>query len=143
MIVTAKLSALRESRWYEYAVRFGLGGLTTVVAGIVVDSFGLEAGGLFLAFPAIICASVTLVESHERREKRERGLEGHRRGTDAAGLETSGAAIGSLGLASFALTVWLLAPGFGMASLLVGSAVWLLVAVSCWRLRRLRSLLTH
>jgi hypothetical protein len=49
---------------------------------------------LFLAFPAILCASVTLVESHERRKKSEHNLAGHRRGTEAAGLETAGADLG-------------------------------------------------
>jgi hypothetical protein len=136
MIVSAKLSALKEGRWYEYAIRFGLGGLTTLIAGVIADTFGPAAGGLFLAFPAILCASATLVEAHERREKRERGLEGHRRGTDAAGLETSGAAIGSIGLASFGLAVWWLAPAFGIASLLIASIVWLVVSVGCWRLSR-------
>jgi hypothetical protein len=81
-------------------------------------------------------SSATLVEAHERREKREPGLEGHRRGTDAAGLETSGAAIGRIGLASFGLAVWWLAPAFGIASLLIASIVWLVVSVGCWRLSR-------
>jgi hypothetical protein len=136
MIVSAKLSALKEGRWYEYALRFALGGLTTVIAGVIADVFGPQSGGLFLAFPAILCASATLVEAHERREKREHGLEGHRRGTDAAGLEAAGAAMGSIGLASFALVVWWLAPRFGVALLLLASAVWFFVSIACWRLRR-------
>jgi hypothetical protein len=118
MIVRVRLSALKEGRWYEYGTRFALGGLMTLIAGIVADTFGPESGGLFLAFPAILCASVTLVEAHERREKRAYGLKGYRRGTDAAGLETAGAA------------------SLGVASLFIGSVVWFLVAVTCWRLRR-------
>lgn len=137
MIVSVKLSALKEGRWYEHGMRVGLGGLTTVVAGLIGDFWGPVEGGLFLALPVILCASATLVEAHERREKCERGLVGHRRGTDAAALEAAGAAIGSLGLASFALAVWLLAPNMGIASLGIGAVVWLLVAVTCWRLRRL------
>jgi hypothetical protein len=136
MIVRVRLSALKEGRWYEYGTRFALGGLMTLIAGIVADTFGPESGGLFLAFPAILCASVTLVEAHERREKRAYGLKGYRRGTDAAGLETAGAAMGSIGLASFAAAIWWLAPGLGVASLFIGSVVWFLVAVTCWRLRR-------
>ena len=136
MIVSAKLSALKEGRWYEYVVRFALGGATTLIAGIISDKWGPETGGLFLAFPAILCASATLVESHERREKRERGLDGRRRGTDAAGLDTAGAALGSIGLAAFAFVIWKLTPGFGMASLALGSIAWLLVSVGLWRLRR-------
>src|ERR1700733_9422026 len=137
MVVRFKLSALKEGRWYEYGIRFGLGGLATVVTGIIADSKGASIGGLFLAFPAVLCASATLVEAHERREKRRHGLNGQRRGTDAAALEAAGAAIGSLGLVSFALAVWLLVPTLGIASLGIGAVVWLLVAVTCWRLRRL------
>jgi Protein of unknown function (DUF3147) len=136
MIVHANLSALKEGRWYEYLIRFGLGGLTTLIAGIIADIWGPESGGLFLAFPAILCASATLVEAHERRKKREHGLNGHRRGTEAAALETAGAALGSAGLAAFALTVWSLAPNFGIASLGFGSIAWFLVSVTCWRMRR-------
>jgi hypothetical protein len=136
MIVSAELSALKEGRWYEHGMRVGLGGLTTLVAGFIGDFWGPAVGGLFLAFPAILCASATLVEAHERREKCERGLIGHRRGTDAAALEAAGAALGSLGLASFALAVWLLAPNMGIASLGIGAVVWLVVAVMCWQMRR-------
>ena len=63
MIVHAKFSALGESRWYEYLVRFVLGGLTTMVAGVVADLYGPQMGGLFLAFPAIFCGSATLIET--------------------------------------------------------------------------------
>jgi hypothetical protein len=136
MIVRAKISALKEGRWYEYVIRFALGGVTTLIAGIIAENWGPATGGLFLAFPAILCASATLVESHERREKRELGLEGHRRGTDAAGLDTAGAALGSIGLATFALMVWHLAPDFGIPSLALGSIGWLLVSVTCWRVWR-------
>ena len=136
MIVRAKLSSLKEGRWYEYAIRFALGGAITLMAGIIADICGPATGGLFLAFPAILCASATLVESHERREKREHKVKGHRRGTDAAGLETAGAALGSVGLVIFALAVWWLAPDFGALSLVFGSVGWLLVAITLWRLRR-------
>jgi hypothetical protein len=136
MIVRAKPSALKEGRWYEYVIRFGLGGLTTLIAGVIADVWGPETGGLFLAFPAIFCASATLVEAHERREKREHGVSGHRRGTDAAALESAGAVLGSVGLACFALTVWLLTPGLGILSLALGSIAWVLVSITCWRIRR-------
>jgi hypothetical protein len=136
MIVRAKLSSLKEGHWYEYAIRFALGGSAALVAGIIADVWGPATGGLFLAFPAILCASATLVETHERRQKRAHKLRGQRRGTDAAGLETAGAAMGSVALAVFALAVWWLAPDFGLLSLFFGSIGWLLVAIMLWRLRR-------
>lgn len=37
MIVHFKLSALKQGRPYEYVVRFALGGLTTVAAGLLAD----------------------------------------------------------------------------------------------------------
>ena len=35
MVVRVKWSALKQSRWYEYVLRFVLGGLATVMAGAV------------------------------------------------------------------------------------------------------------
>ena len=105
MIVHARISALKESRWYEYGARFALGGMTTLIAGVISDRFGPETGGLFLAFPAIFCASATLIETHERKRKKEHGVDGYRRGTDAAALDASGAALGGIGLAGFGLIV--------------------------------------
>ena len=86
MIVRAKWSALKQGQWYEYLVRFALGGLATVLAGLVADIWGPATGGLFLAFPAIFCASATLIEKHERERKEKKGLQGKERGKDAAAL---------------------------------------------------------
>jgi hypothetical protein len=66
MAVKLKLSALAEGHWYEYAVRFVLGGAVTMLAGWIATEWGPVIGGLFLAFPAIFPASATLVEKHER-----------------------------------------------------------------------------
>jgi hypothetical protein len=56
-------SSLREGRWYEYVIRFALGGAATVFTGIISSRYGASVGGLFLALPAIFCASATLIES--------------------------------------------------------------------------------
>jgi hypothetical protein len=136
MVVRVKWSALKQSRWYEYALRFVLGGLATALAGAVAEIFGPEAGGLFLAFPAILCASATLIEKHERERKQKFGLCGYRRGTDAAALDADGAGLGSMGLVAFGLGIWLLAPTLAFWSLALGAVGWLLVSLSLWRLRR-------
>ncbi|MGY3360919.1 hypothetical protein ACVWZK_007582 [Bradyrhizobium sp. GM0.4] len=94
MPVKLSLSALKQTRWYEYGIRFLLGGLATVLTGVLGARFGVSVGGLFLALPAIFCASATLVESHERRTKEKAGLSGTRRGQEAAGLDAAGAAMG-------------------------------------------------
>jgi hypothetical protein len=77
MIFQFKPSALRQTRWHEYLVRFVLGGAMTVVAGVIAARFGPVIGGLFLAFPAIFPASATLIDISEnaRRKRvcRERG----------------------------------------------------------------------
>ena len=49
-MIHLKFSALKQSRWYEYLVRFVLGGLVTCLAGLVADIGGPSLGGLFLAF---------------------------------------------------------------------------------------------
>jgi hypothetical protein len=45
MIIRAKLSALKEGLWYEYVLRFALGGATTLAAGIIGDIWGPVTGG--------------------------------------------------------------------------------------------------
>ena len=64
MLVRIKVSALWDTHWHEYALRFGLGGLATVRTGLIAEVFGPATGGLFLAFPAVFCASATLIEKH-------------------------------------------------------------------------------
>jgi hypothetical protein len=136
MGISFKWSALYQSRWYEYLLRFGLGGLATVLAGAVAEMFGPEVGGLFLAFPAIFCASSTLIEKHERERKSERGLAGLRRGTDAAALDAAGACLGSFALAAFGLAISLLAASTGFGSLAWAALTWMVVSVVLWRVRR-------
>jgi hypothetical protein len=137
MIASVKLDALKQGHWYEYLIRFLLGGLATVLAGLVAQLWGPELGGLFLAFPAVFCASVTLVERHERHRKTELGLRGERRGRGAAALDASGAALGGFGMAAFGFSIWLLAasPKWAMA---VATSAWLAVCYLLWRLRHVR-----
>jgi Protein of unknown function (DUF3147) len=136
MIVQLNLSALRETHWYEYLIRFALGGAVTVVAGLIAARFGSVVGGLFLAFPAIFPASATLIEKHVRRRKEKAGLSGVRRGREAAALDAAGAALGSLGLAAFAVVIWLLIERSPALALVLATAAWLTVAVLAWTVRR-------
>ena len=136
MPIKLKGSALSQTKWYEYLVRFVLGGATTVLAGIIAEHFGPAVGGLFLAFPAIFCASATLIEKHERERKAKRGLQGGERGRGAAALDAAGAAWGSLALTAFAAIVWVTASRGAAVSLLSASLIWLLCAAALWLLRR-------
>jgi hypothetical protein len=137
MVVTVKWSALKTVGWHEYALRFVLGGLATVATGLIASAWGPATGGLFLAFPAIFCASATLIEKHERQRKQRAGLSGARRGQEAAALDSSGAALGSFGLLAFAAVMWTVLPGAGTAWAFAGAiAAWLFVSVSLWWVHR-------
>ena len=136
MIVQANFSALRETRWYEYLIRFGLGGAMTVIAGLIAAGFGPIVGGLFLAFPAIFPASATLIEKHARERKDKVGLAGARRGREAAALDAAGATLGSFGLAAFALIIWLLIEPAAASALALATVTWFAVAVVGWILWR-------
>jgi hypothetical protein len=137
MKVSAKLSALKTIKWYEYAVRFLLGGCVTVVAGLLAKHYGPVFGGLFLAFPAIFPASATLVEKHQRQKKRRAGIVESNRGQEAAGLDAAGATLGSLGLAVFALVIWKLLPVWNVWVVFATAiACWLGVSVGLWWIRK-------
>ncbi len=136
MLVKMSLSSLQEGRWYEYLIRFGMGGAATVFMGFIGNSFGPSIGGLFLALPAIFCASATLIEKHEIRKKREAGLTGERRGVEAAALDAAGAAMGSLGLLTFAATFLVLVARNYWWALAVACVAWFLTSVGAWWIRR-------
>ena len=129
-------SSLKEGRWYEYSVRFAVGGAATVFAGIVSSSYGASVGGLFLALPAIFCASATLIEKHEIRRKRAAGLDGRRRGEEAAALDSAGAALGALGMLAFAIVFSVTVERSIPGSFIGASLGWLVVSVGAGSVRR-------
>src|SRR5690242_2714848 len=109
----------KQTKPKAYAVRFAFGGLITALAGFLTTKYGPVVGGLFLGFPAILPASLTLVKKHE--------------GEEAAGDDALGAAAGSVGLAVFGLIVWATATRWpAVLVLVVAMAVWLSVSVACW-----------
>jgi hypothetical protein len=132
MMVKTSVGALKEGRWYEHVLRFVLGGAATVITGLIARYAGPEIGGLFLALPAMLCASATLVDSHETRRKREAGLEGSDRGKDAAALDAAGAAAGSVALLAFAAVVFALSSRAAWTALCMAAIAWCATAVSCW-----------
>ena len=137
MKVQINPSALAETTWHEYAVRFLFGGLITAITGIIAKEFGPVIGGLFLAFPAIFPASATLVEKHEKEKKQQKGLNGAKRAADAVSLDAAGAAIGSVGLAIFAILVWLGIPNHpAWLVLSIATAAWLALSMLVWELRK-------
>lgn len=105
MLVKVKLTALAQGQWYEYVIRFVLGGLIAALAGLIAVAWCPPARRRTLSrFSSDFPASATLIEKHER-EEREVQL---RRRTARHGsrcLEADGAALGSLGLVAFGAVV--------------------------------------
>ncbi|TMG69865.1 MAG: DUF3147 family protein [Chloroflexi bacterium] len=110
------LSALNK-----YLVRFAFGAGIALVAGIVGMTFGPKAGGLFLAFPAILPASLTLIE-----EKGGRG---------EAAVDSEGAMLGAIALVVFAVLVSLTVARWGVViSLALSIVAWAVLAIALYKL---------
>ena len=114
-------SALARVNGWEYAVRFAFGGIVTMCTGLAAHAWGPSIGGLFLAFPAILPASLTLVYMHE----------GRRETVD----EARGARLGTLGLLAFAALAWALAARWPAVLVLVVATVgWAVTCAAAWTL---------
>jgi hypothetical protein len=136
--VRINLAALKRIKVHEYATRFLLGGILTVITGWIASTHGPVIGGLFLSFPAIFPASATLLEKHEREKRQRAGISHTIRGRLAAAIDARGTALGSLGMVCFAVTAWRLLPDHSAAWVLPAALViWLTVSVICWRAREL------
>ena len=128
MGVTASLNRLQQTKPRDLILRFVFGGLVTVAAGLIATRFGPVVGGLFLAFPAILPASLTLLAEHARN-------------TSPAGADAYGSIFGSVGLLVFAVVVWLLgATVTAWLVLCLATIVWIVTACGTWvlaeRIRR-------
>jgi uncharacterized membrane protein (GlpM family) len=138
-VISVHLVALKQTKLHQYAIRFLIGGLCTVVAGLIGKRFGPIIGGLFLAFPAIFPAGASLIESQEKEKKEKIGADGSARGRMAASMDSAGAALGALGLMGFAGTSWiLLKHREATVAITTATLAWLLLALLLWNLRRRR-----
>jgi hypothetical protein len=114
-------SKLREVEARDLGVRFAFGAAISAAAALVGTRFGPLAGGVFLAFPAILPAALTLIAKKES--------------TRAARHDCRGAVAGVIGLAAFAVTIRLLWERPGLA-LPAASVAWTIVALTgylVWR----------
>jgi len=137
MRIQANLSSLKQTTLREHLTRFVLGGAVTVAAGLIAQRWGPVIGGLFLSFPAIFPASATLIESHEMQRKRQIGLDGRKRGREAAALDALGATLGAIGLTAFATVLWRFLPAHSSwAALTLAVAAWAVVSGLLWILRK-------
>jgi hypothetical protein len=136
-MIGIEIGSLRQTQWHEYALRFVLGGVITVLAGLIAKKFGAGVGGLFLAFPAIFPAGATVIEKHERAKKARCGLNGVQRGRKLAGVDGLGAAIGSVGLIVFAVVTWRhLQHESPWIILFLATLGWLVTSVGGWLLQK-------
>src|SRR5215217_937468 len=112
---------IREARFRDFAVRFAFGGTISVVAALVGAAFTEPIGGIFTAFPAILVASLTLIDKQEDQEH--------------ASYDAVGATLGAVGFVACAFFVsrtlerWPVA-----ASLGVGLVIWLAVSMGRYAL---------
>jgi len=54
-----------KAKPHDLLIRFVAGGLTSIASGLVTLAFNARVGGILLAFPAILAASLTLIEQQE------------------------------------------------------------------------------
>jgi Protein of unknown function (DUF3147) len=112
---------IKEARFRDMAVRFVFGGTISVVAALIGAAFTESIGGVFTAFPAILVASLTLIDKQEDREH--------------ASYDAVGAALGAVGFIACALFVSLTLERWPIvASLGVGLSIWLMVSVGLYAL---------
>ncbi|HEY2597015.1 MAG TPA: nicotinamide-nucleotide amidohydrolase family protein [Candidatus Dormibacteraeota bacterium] len=106
------LKKIKSVQPRDYLIRFAFGASISLIAGILTLAFGPLFGGLFLAFPAILPATLTLLEKKD--------------GLAQAAADVRGAVIGSIGMIGFsvtAMTVLPRQPAIGLAAALVTWAV--------------------
>jgi Protein of unknown function (DUF3147) len=100
----------------DLAIRFVAGGLTSIAAGMATLAFNARVGGILLAFPAILAASLTLIEQQEDSVDAREDARGAIAGGFALAVFAAVAAVsfghiaGALALALAALA-WLVTAG--------------------------------
>jgi hypothetical protein len=103
----------------DYAVRFAFGAAISLAAGLVGLKFGARAGGVFLGFPAILPASLTLIQK--------------RAGKTEAAIDSEGAVLGAVALVAFATFIFVVVGHLGVAATLVlALALWLVIATALY-----------
>jgi len=104
------LKKIGKVRPRELFVRFAFGALVSTVAGILTITAGPKFGGLFLAFPAILPATLTLLEKKD--------------GLAQAVSDVRGAVVGSVGMIGFAIVAMLLMRRDPLLALVAALATW-------------------
>lgn len=110
------LGSLREIRPRALALRFAFGAAVSVVAGLVGIAAGQRAGGVMLAAPAVLPATLTIIERQE--------------GRGPAVTEVQGAVLGAVALIGFAVVAAASTARLPLAAALPGAlAAWAAAAI--------------
>jgi hypothetical protein len=110
------LGSLREIRLRALALRFAFGAAVSVVAGLVGIAAGQRAGGVMLAAPAVLPATLTIIERQE--------------GRGPAVTEVQGAVLGAVALIGFAVVAAASTARLPLAAALPGAlAAWAAAAI--------------
>lgn len=114
--VGLSLSGLRDAPPRDLAIRFVFGLTVSAVAAVIGIAVNARFGGVFLAFPAILPATLTLIEK-EQSERKARD-------------DDVGAVLGAAALILFAGLGWWLFGQIGAPLTLTAAAAgWLIAAV--------------
>ena len=121
------LGTLRKQKAGDYLVRFAFGAGISAVAAIIGIELGPKLGGVLLAFPAILPASLTLIERKSNR--------------DEAVVDATGAIIGAVALIVFAAAAaWAMPRLDPILSVVLAGVLWAVSAIALYvlvvRLRR-------
>ena len=120
MKVRAKLESLKDKKPSDFVKRFSFGGAITGLVHIIAHYVGPVVAGLFLAFPAILPATLTLISQHDGRV--------------AASKDALGAIVGAVGLLGFAMVLWALVGVVAFSiSLFAAIFTWLGISCTLWR----------
>jgi len=103
----------------KYLTRFVFGAGIAATAAMVGVVFGPKVGGILLAFPAILPASLTLIERKDGRHE--------------AKVDATGALLGSVALIGFAVVAALALPRLSPAIALgLACATWAVIAAGLY-----------
>jgi Protein of unknown function (DUF3147) len=102
----------------HYVLRFVFGVVISVVAAFIAQIAGAKVGGLFLAFPAILPATLTLIE---RRE-------GHAQAVS----DVRWATLGAIGMIAYALVMVGLVRHVPIVALVCAIVAWIVVSVGLY-----------
>ena len=119
--IGTQVAKARDIRPRDMVVRFTFGAVTSAVAGSLSILFSPLVGGVFLAFPAILAASLTLIAEEEDAEESREDARGAAVG--AMGM----AAFAAIGVAAFTTIAWPLAVG-------AACGAWVAIAIGLYLL---------